>query len=239
MNRRPRSYHSGETGDLAWVVEELARRFPNRPMGILGFSLGGNILLKYLGEHGDSVPRILRGAAAISTPFDLMAGTQALESGPMGRLYTYYFIRQLRQKVRLKAHLLEPLVEVEEVLRARTLREYDDRHTAPIHGFRDAQDYYERSSSRPWLTEIRLPTLLLQAQDDPFLPDGLPTAEVEANPHLIPGFTKGGGHVGFVEGAHPAAPSFWADEEAARFLAHVLEANPAEPLNPGSRRTLP
>ncbi len=222
VNRTPRAYHSGETGDLAFVVEHLGERFPDRRLGIVGFSLGGNILLKYLGEREGELPRTLRAAATVSVPFDLVAGTQALERGPMGRIYTHYFIRQLRSKVRSKEELLAPLVDLERVLAARTLREYDDAHTAPLNGFRDAVDYYRRCSSLSFLPGVRIPTLLLQAEDDPFLPGGLPHREVEENPALIPGFSPYGGHVGFVEGSHPGAPSFWAEEEAARFLAHEL-----------------
>ncbi len=222
MNRTARAYHSGETDDLAFVVEHLLERFPGRPLGLVGFSLGGNILLKYLGEREAGVPSEVAAAASISVPFDLVEGSRALEFGAMGKVYTYYFLRQLRRKAASKAALLESLVDLEEVLAARTIRAYDEAHTARIHGFEHAMDYYRRCSSLAFLPGIRVPTLLLQSRDDPFLPDGLPRQEVEGNPSLIPGFTPVGGHVGFVEGEHPAAASFWAEEEATRFLAHEL-----------------
>lgn len=220
-NLRPRFYHSGETGDLAHVVELLQARFPDRPIGALGFSLGGNVLLKYLGEVGDGSP--VRAAAAVSVPFDLAAGSRFIESGLMGKVYTIYFIRSLRAKLRSKKAVLGDLLDLERALRARTLWEYDEAATAPLHGFPGAADYYRRSSSLGFLPGIRTPTLLLQAEDDPFLPPGsLPVAEVEANPHLLPGFTPRGGHVGFVSGASPWKARFWAEDEAARYLAGRL-----------------
>ena len=222
-NRRPRFYHSGETGDVAVVVEHLRRNFPDRPLGALGFSLGGNVLLKYLGELGDQSLRLIQAAVAVSVPFDLVAGTQAIETGAMGRVYSYYFLRSLRRKTDAKAHLLEELVDLDAVRRARTLREYDEVATAPLHGFPGARQYYEVSSSARFLDRIRTPTLLLQAADDPFLPAGsLPEASVRANPFLRPGFTPAGGHVGFVAGPGPWDPRFWAESEAARYLAQLL-----------------
>lgn len=258
LNRRPRFYHSGETGDLGFVLQTLRDRWPGRPMGALGFSLGGNVLLKFLGEIGgvggpatlpDTTPQSpgtpaqspgtparlageaypapgespLMAAVAVSVPFDLMAGTGALESSPMGRLYTHYFLRSLRRKTRGKAQLIGDQVDLERVLRARTLRQYDEAATAPLHGFPGAEVYYHRSSSARFLEWIRTPTLLLQSDDDPFLPrDALPTGAVERNPHLLAAFTAGGGHVGFVEGPGPWRPTFWAEREAARYLQHTL-----------------
>jgi predicted alpha/beta-fold hydrolase len=220
-NRLPRFYHSGETGDLRFILQHLAERLPGGIRGAIGFSLGGNVLLKFLGEEGDAARRWLGAAVAISVPFDLAAGADTLERGPMARIYTEYFLRSLRGKVHAKAELLRPLVDLEAALRARTLRRFDDAMTAPLHGFTDAADYYHRSSSAHYLEGIRLPTLLLQAEDDPFLPtSALPRAAVAANPRLVPGFSRRGGHVGFITGA-PWAPRFHAEEEAARFLARV------------------
>jgi uncharacterized protein len=223
-NLQPRFYHSGETGDLAHVIEWLRDRYPRSPLGALGFSLGGNVLLKFLGESGDhEAARTLRAAVAVSVPFDLVAGTRALEGGAMGRVYTHYFLRSLREKTEAKADLLEGHVELEAVRRARTLREYDEAATAPLHGFSGARVYYERSSSALYLARVRVPTLLLQAEDDPFLPrDALPVDTVRMNPALLAGFTPAGGHVGFVGGPVPWRPTFWAEAEGARYLAHIL-----------------
>lgn len=221
-NRTARFYHSGETGDLRRVLEWLGQRFPDSRLGALGFSLGGNVLLKHLGERGGENAGGLAAAVAVSVPFDLESGSSRLEEGLMGRLYTYYFLRMLRKKIRWKERLLSGRIDVRAALAAPTLRAFDDAATAPLHGFRSSADYYRSSSSGPYLGRIRIPTLLLQSRDDPFLPEwALPLDVIGKNPHLVGGITDRGGHVGFVEGT-PRAPRFWAEEEAARFLAAFL-----------------
>jgi uncharacterized protein len=223
-NRTARFYHSGETEDPGYVLELLRERFPSRPIGALGFSLGGNVLLKYLGEQGDAAGRVVSAAAAISVPFDLLAGTRAIESGVMGRIYTGYFLRSLRGKTDAKEALLAGLLDLDRVRAARTLREYDEVATAPLHGFPGAEAYYRAASSARFLREVRTPTLLLQARDDPFLPhEALPGREAALNPFLLPAFTEAGGHVGFVERSAPWRPAFWAEAEAARYLARLLD----------------
>ncbi len=228
-NRLPRFYHSGDTEDVRHVIEHLADRFGGVPMGAIGISLGGNVLLKYLGEEGLGAERRLRAAVAVSVPYDLVAGAARLERGLMGRIYTEYFLRNLRKKVRAKARLLDAHIDVRATLRARTLRAFDDAATAPLHGFASADDYYRRSSSAPYLEDIRIPTLLLHAEDDPFLPsDAIPRDTIASNPHLVAGLTERGGHVGFITWSDaPDDPRrrlrFWAEEESARFLAaHLL-----------------
>lgn len=222
-NRLPRFYHSGETGDLEYVLGVLGERYPGVAIGVVGYSLGGNVLLRYLGERGEAAGARVRAAVAVSVPFDLTAGGETLERGIMGRVYTEYFLRSLRRKVEAKEAILAGVCDVEAVRRARTLREFDDAITAPLHGFADAADYYRRASSAAVLDAIRVPTLLLQSEDDPFLPARhLPRDAVRRNPALIAAFTKRGGHVGFVSGALPWRPRFWAEAEAARFLQYRL-----------------
>lgn len=218
-NRALRSYHSGETGDLRSVVELLRQRWPGRPLGAVGYSLGGNVLLKFLAEEGEASP--LRAAVAVSVPFDLAAGARATEHGLMGRVYSLYFLHGLRRKIRQKATLLAGAIDVDAALRARTLRAFDDAATAPLSGFADAQDYYRQCSSGPRLPEIRTPTLIVHARDDPFQRDGLPEAAVRDNPAITARFTRRGGHVGFVAGP-PWAPRFWVEREIARFLGQEL-----------------
>lgn len=221
-NRVPRAYHSGETGDPGFVLEELRRRFPHRPMGSLGFSLGGNVLLALLGEWGEGARGRIDAAAAVSVPYDLQAGARLLERTGWGRIYARYFLRSLRRKVREKAHLLRKDVSVERALASRTIRAFDDALTAPLHGFRDAADYYVRCSSAGWLSSIRVPTLLLHARDDPLQPLRTgPPPEVRTNPLLTASVPDRGGHVGFVHGP-PWAPRFWAEDAAAGFLAAAL-----------------
>ena len=222
-NRLPRFYHSGDTGDAAAVLRLLRDRFPARKLGAVGFSLGGNLLLKLLGECGGGGRGRLApdAAVAISVPFDLSAGITTLEHG-LGPIYQRYFLRKLRRKVRLKASILRACVDVDALLAARSLRRFDDLATAPLHGFADSADYYLRASSKAFLDAIRVPTLLIHAADDPFLPSSaIPRAEVQANPHLDAIFPDHGGHVGFVSGP-PWAPGFWAEQTAAAFLAARL-----------------
>ena len=217
-NRVARFYHSGETGDLAHVVAELRGRHPGRPFGAVGFSLGGNVLLKHLGERGGEAG--IAAAAAVSVPYDLAGCAARLSGGPPGRVYGSHFLRALRRKVREKRRLLDGVVDIERALAARTLRDYDDALTAPLHGFAGADDYYDRADARRHLPAIRVPTLLVQSRDDPFLPPGaIPEAAVAANPHLTAAFTDRGGHLGFVEGAFPWRRSFWAERVVAGFLA--------------------
>jgi uncharacterized protein len=237
-NRTARFYHAGDTGDIGYVLDVLRRRFPPTPLGAVGFSLGGNVLLKYLGESGDGAAGTLHAAAAVSVPFDLAAGADMLERG-MGRVYSRYFLRNLRRKSAAKRQQLEALCEADRAIRARSLREFDDAATAPLHGFAGAAHYYAESSAARYLAGIRVPTLLLHSVDDPFLPtSAVPRKAVAANPFLIDGFTPTGGHVGFVSGM-PWAPRFWADEEAAVFLAAQLhavrEGEPQAPAHAGER----
>ncbi len=218
-NRLPRLYHSGETGDLAFVVETLRERQPGGVIGAVGFSLGGNVLLKFLGERSDAAP--LAAAAAISVPFDLAAGAAHLERG-FARVYGRYLVRKLQRKVSAKREILRPRVDLATVRAARSFRQFDDAITAPLHGFDGAEDYYRRSSSAGYLDRIRIPTRVIHARDDPFLPAAtIPEATLAANPCLEVTLTDTGGHVGFVTGTI-WAPVFWAEREAAGFVAGRL-----------------
>lgn len=222
-NRLPRMYHSGETGDLSLVLATLRLRDPHRRIGAMGFSLGGNMLLKYLGECGrdGQGPAVPAAAAAVSVPFDLAAGLAKLERGA-SRIYHRYLLRKLVRKARSKAEILRDHTDLEALLAVRSIRVFDDLLTAPLHGFRDAADYYARCSSRQFLASIRVPTLLVHARDDPFVPAvAIPRHEVASNPFLEACFTPSGGHVGFVTGP-PWRPRFWAERTVAAFLARRL-----------------
>ncbi len=224
-NRLSRMYHSGETGDLRFVLQLLRERFPRRPLGAVGFSLGGNVLLKYLGEVGGgngSGPAVAPAAAAtVSVPFDLSVGADWIERG-FSRAYRSYLVRKLHRKVRLKADRLRSLVDVDRVLATRTFREFDDLATAPVHGFSGAEDYYRRSSSARFVERIRTPTLVIQSLDDPFLPgSAVPRGALESNRSIELRLCGRGGHVGFVEGS-PWRPMFWAEETMAAYLAERL-----------------
>jgi uncharacterized protein len=221
-NRTARFYHAGDTADVRHALEVLRARHPGVPMGAVGFSLGGNVLLKLLGESGDAGGALLQGAVAVSVPFDLAAGARKLERG-LARVYTRYFLRRLRQKSAAKREQLRSLCDADGAIRARSLREFDDAATAPLHGFRDAAHYYHESSSVRYLAGIRVPTLVLHSVDDPFLPtSAVPRRLIAQNPWLFDGITGQGGHVGFIGGS-PWAPRFWAEEQAAAFLAASLQ----------------
>ena len=224
-NRLRRFYHSGETGDLAFVLDRLVAERPRAPLGLCGVSLGGNVLLKYLGERGERVPVAVRGAVAISVPYDLARGSRHVSRG-FGRVYETHFLRSLRRKVEAKRARFPDLPDAERLRRSRTLWDFDDVFTAPVHGFRDAEDYYARSSSLGYLAGVRVPTLLLSAADDPFLPPEVldeVRAAARENPALEAEFSPRGGHAGFVSGRVPWRPEFWAERRTAEFLARRFE----------------
>jgi predicted alpha/beta-fold hydrolase len=220
LNRAKRLYHSGETEDTRFVVRLLDGRYPRAAIGAIGFSLGGNALLKYLGEEGSTVK--LKCAVAVSVPYDLGAGADYLDQSVMGRFYTGLFVKALVEKSKQKAELIAESCDFVRGLQAKSFREFDDAITAPLHGFAHADDYYERSSSAQFLPHIRVPTLLLHSEDDPFLPrSAIPYTNMKANPQLKALVTDSGGHVGFIHGS-PIKPQFWAEATAARFLADCL-----------------
>lgn len=224
-NRRERFYHSGETTDLAFVLSRVLEEFPAAPVLLCGVSLGGNVLLKWLGERGASLPERIRGAAVVSVPFDLERGSRRISQG-FSRVYERHFLRTLRRKAIAKLARYPSLFDEAALARARTLYDFDDVVTAPVHGFRDAHDYYSRSSSLGYLERIRRPTLLLNAVDDPFLPPAV-LDEVRLiaarNPCLTLDFPAHGGHVGFVSGP-PWRPYYYAERRVGAFLASALDA---------------
>jgi hypothetical protein len=213
-NRRPRFYHSGETGDFDFVVCTLAKRFPTATLLATGASLGGNALLKWLGEHPGQTT--IAAAATISVPYDLGAGAIHLDRSWIGRLYVNRFLDTLKEKVKTVAQKFpETKLDIDRILRTRTFRAFDDVATAPLHGFRDADDYYARSSSISYLPKITTPTLCISAEDDPFLPrEALERARAAASPSVHFVTTPHGGHVGFVG----ESMTYWAEELAVEWL---------------------
>jgi uncharacterized protein len=191
-NRLPRAYHSGDSAELDWILRRL------RPDCAVGVSLGGNVLLKWLGEQGDGARPIVRRAVAVSAPVDLAASGGALERGLNRALYARHFLVTLRAKAAAKIARHGLAIDARRVAQARTLHEFDDLVTAPLHGFRDADDYWARASSAPWLERIRVPTLLLNALNDPFLPRAaLERATRRRGAHVVLEFPASGGHAGF------------------------------------------
>ena len=222
-NRLRRSYHGGETGDLAWVIARVRAQHPSSPIVCVGFSLGGNVLLKYLGEQGDALPEQVRAAVAVSAPFDLARSAHALEHG-FSRVYGHRLVASLKRKTLQKLARYPDLVEANTLRKVRTLAEFDNLVTAPVHGFRDAEDYWAKSSSAGYLSRIRRPTLLINARDDPFLPaEALSVRAVSENSFLSAEFPASGGHLGFLEGRWPGAPIAWAELRAVEFLAQHVD----------------
>ncbi len=223
MNRARRFYHSGETTDLSFVIDRLAAAEPDRALIVSGVSLGGNVLLKYLGEKGDAAPAQLKAAAAISVPFDLARSSLQIQKG-FARLYQWHFMRSLRRKAVMKLAQFPDIAPAEALAGARTMYDFDHVITAPLHGFASADDYYTRSSSLGWLHGIRRPTLLLSATDDPFLPPDVfdQVRRIAAhNAWLALEFHPHGGHAGFI-GAEGRRLKYFAETRACDFLAsHV------------------
>jgi predicted alpha/beta-fold hydrolase len=224
QNRLSRSYHSGETGDPRFVLHRLIESFPTAPVGLLGVSLGGNVLCKLLGEDGDVLPSAVAGAVAVSVPFDLARASRHLGRG-FGVVYERNFLRTLIPKAMEKIRRHPELQPLERVRNARTIWEFDDMFTAPLHGFASAEDYYTRASSLGFLGGIRVPTLLLSAADDPFLPPEVledVRSVTHENPAIELEFHDRGGHVGFTVGQWPWTASYYAEWRAVEFLSQCF-----------------
>jgi predicted alpha/beta-fold hydrolase len=224
-NRLPRSYHGGETGDLAWVVDRVAADARHGAIAVVGMSLGANVLLKYLGERAGRLPGRLAAAAAISAPFDLAASARAFERGAVNRLYMARLLRSLTRKTRRKLRAFPALADPARLAAVRTIAEFDDLVTAPAHGFADAAAYWTASSCAQFLDAITVPTLVISALDDPVIPAAsVPRERLAAQPRLTAILTAAGGHVGFVRGS-PLRPACWAEERVLEFVhAHTERA---------------
>jgi predicted alpha/beta-fold hydrolase len=231
LNRRPQFYHSGHTDDLDDVVRRVLEREPETRLVAAGVSLGGNVLLKWLGEREVSAPEQLAGVVAISVPFDLAPCARALDTGLRRPVYAANFLSTMREKVRQKAQRdpgFAAQVDLPRALKARTFAEYDRAVTAPLNGFADERDYWIRASSGPYLPRIRRPTLLINALDDPIVPpEALPDPRA-LSPWISAEFVERGGHAGFIEGPWPWRVGSWAERRALEFLGAVLAgAGPA------------
>ncbi len=202
LNRLPRAYHSGDSTEIDWILRRLQQQQNGAPLHAAGVSLGGNALLKWLGEQGAAATTILRSAAAMSAPLDLHAAGTALEQG-FNMVYSQHFLVSMKKKSLLKLQMHPRLFDATAVRAARTLREFDDLVTAPLHGFADVNDYWTRAGSKPWLTRIAVPTFLLNACNDPFLPATALPKPQEISAAVTTEFPEAGGHVGFVTGAFP------------------------------------
>jgi uncharacterized protein len=202
LNRLPRAYHSGDSGEIDWILRRLKRDAAPVRLFAAGVSLGGNALLKWLGEQGAAANTVIDAATAISAPVDLMASGDALGRG-FNRIYTRNFLATMRRKTLAKLAKFPDLCDRERMLASRTLREFDNIVTAPLHGYRDTDDYWTRASAKPLLRHIAVPTLMINARNDPFLPAAALPASGDVSSAVTVEFPATGGHVGFVTGAFP------------------------------------
>jgi predicted alpha/beta-fold hydrolase len=199
LNRLPRAYHSGDSAEIDWILRRLRAQHSDGPLFAVGISLGGNALLKWLGEQGDAAQPILQRAAAVSAPVDLHAAGNALQQG-FNMIYTKNFLLTMKRKSLAKLLLHPGIFDAAALHATRTLREFDDLVTAPLHGFAGVDDYYTRASSKPHLAHITVPTLLLNARNDPFLPAAALPEKHMLSAAVTAVFPDEGGHVGFTDG---------------------------------------
>ena len=218
-NRLARSYHSGETGDLSYFVNTLRRREPQAPLATIGFSLGGNVLLKWLGKASGATP--LRAAVAVSVPYVLHSAADRLNHG-FSRLYQWQLLRSLRNNVAAKRDRIKLPIKSQDLSTLKNFRDFDEHVTAPLHGFDGADHYYNVSSSRQYLRQITVPTLLLHARDDPFMTDQVIPTHNELSESVILEVSARGGHVGFVAGDWPWRARYWLEERIPVYLEQYL-----------------
>ncbi|EXJ14371.1 hydrolase [Imhoffiella purpurea] len=218
-NRLDRVYHSGASEDLAEVLGQLAEDPQGMPLAAIGFSLGANLLLKYLGEHREP---LVRAGIAISVPFVLRDSMLRLDRGP-SRIYRRYLLDKLRANLRRK-FADRPLPLDADLDAIRDFNQFDELVTAPLNGFEGVFDYYNRSSCRPFLERIVTPTLIIQAEDDPFMYPTTVPWEHELGPGVTLELADHGGHVGFVAGALPWRPVYWLEERILEFLGQIRSA---------------
>ena len=216
-NRLPRRYHAGETNDIRFFLESLRSGGHDGPMVAAGFSLGGNVLLKYLGENGVSTP--LDGAVAVCVPLDLHDSAAALSQG-FSNVYQYHLVKKMKNAIRRKFDEYTAAFDWRRTMAAKTFAEFDDAVTAPLHGFSGKDEYYDKCSSIRFLGDIRIPTLIINSLDDPFMsPAALPTPEQMSDSVTLE-LSKHGGHIGFIDGGSPWKPTYYLPN---RIIAHLEE----------------
>ena len=218
-NRLARSYHSGDTQDIHFTLTQLNHQFPDSALYAVGYSLGGNVLAKYQGEQGSD--SLLDKTIIVSAPLCLAACAKKLESG-FSTVYQQHLIKQLQDKMQAKvaeAHLSTDMpVTAKEIAELTTFHLFDDRVTAPLHGFSDVYDYYNRASGKPFLKQVQKSTLVIHAQDDPFMTDAVIPSNEELSDHVEYELHQNGGHVGFISGGVPWKPTFYLESRIIQFI---------------------
>jgi predicted alpha/beta-fold hydrolase len=228
-NRLPRAYHSGDALEIDWIVRRFRAQGAATPLFATGVSLGGNALLKWLGDYGESAAPIVDAAVGISVPLDLMATGNALGQG-FNLVYTRNFLATLRAMSFAKLERFPGLYDANAVRASRTLREFDDLVTAPLHGFKDADDYWTRASSKPGLKNIRVPTLILNARNDPLVPASALPGAGEVSAAVTLERPEQGGHAGFVSGRFPGNLD-WLPQRLLEFFGAYAEKRGRTPFS--------
>ena len=218
-NLEDRGYHSGETDDLRFLVETLRKRYPKSTLCAVGYSLGGNGLLKYLGEYQDKLELV--AATAISVPYFLSICSDKLEKG-FSKIYQRYLINRLVNKTQSKFKNRNAPFDLKNIHNWNTFQLFDHHVTAPLHGFKSGTDYYEKSSSRQYLKHITAPTLLIHSSDDPFMTAEVIPDENDLSEAVILELSNEGGHVGFISGKSPCNAEFWLEQRIPEFLDTYL-----------------
>jgi predicted alpha/beta-fold hydrolase len=212
-------FHSGLTADAALVVHELTHVDGLPAIGVAGYSLGGNLALKLAGEYGASAPATFIGAAAVSPIIEISLCTQALER-PENWLYEWNFVRDLKRRMRRKNQCSPGRYDLSKLDAVKTVREFDDTYTAPYFGFRNAEDYYHRASAMRVIDRVQVPTLIITAEDDPFVPSApFHEAKVTGNPHIDLRISRHGGHCGFVGPQAAHDDGYWAENQIVEFVS--------------------
>lgn len=218
-NRLPRGYHSGETGDLDFVIQEIMKNRPKATLSIIGFSLGGNVLLKWLGERENNT--FIKCAVAVSVPFDLIKVANRMCQG-FSQVYQWWLLRKLKDALSKKFNQMESPIDLHYLKKVKTFWEFDDKITAPLHGFAGVNEYYASSSSRQYLKHIATPTLILHAMDDPFMTvTAIPKID-ELSQNVTLELSDMGGHLGFIAGNIPGRPQYWLEDRIPAFLKQYI-----------------
>jgi len=221
VNRLPRAYHSGDTADLSFFINHLKQLYPNRPLVAVGFSLGGNVLAKYLGEQQQQCP--LSAAALVSAPYDLSASSDVIRKS-LGKIYQKYLLDRMKKSMQRKLPQIKQQISIttDQLMEIDDLLEFDNQLTAPLHGFENAHDYYRQASAMPYLKHIAVPTLIIHAKDDPMLSIKAVPSRQDVSEHVTLRISEKGGHVGFISGKNPFKPVFWLEQAVPSYFGQYV-----------------
>lgn len=236
-NRLKQTYHSGKTDDLDYIVPRLLQENPGTELYLVGYSIGGNILLKWLGEKGEDTASMIKRAAAVSVPYDLLQSVRFMDKGFNREVYTRSLLLSLKKKATAKKKNFPEAIRYAAVKQCRTFTDFDREVTAPLNGFEDEVDYWTKSSCKDFLSRIRVPALLIHAEDDPFFPGRLLPKEISQNSKFLKLLlTPQGGHLGFISGRWPWAQTSWLESTLLNYFKNENEIEQMTILNGAEKR---